>query len=37
MPEVDFDWPTEPKGERWDFDDDAQISQRLPKLADLYT
>jgi hypothetical protein len=36
MPEVDSTWPAEPKGERWDFNDDEQISRRLPRLADLF-
>jgi hypothetical protein len=27
---------TEPAGRRWDFDDDEQVSGRLPKLAALY-
>ncbi len=25
-------WPESPKGERWDFDDDAEMSRRFPKL-----
>jgi hypothetical protein len=37
MPEVDFTWPAEPKGERWDFDHDEQVARRLRKLSDLYT
>ena len=27
---------TEPAGRRWDFDEDDQVSLRLPKLAALY-
>ncbi len=36
MPTVDFAWPAEPKGDRWDFDDDEQVTRKLPKLAELY-
>ena len=33
MPPVDYRWPAKPRGKRWDFDDDKQVSRRLPKLA----
>ncbi len=36
MPAVDPLEPAEPSGENWDFDDDEQVSRRLPKLASLY-
>lgn len=36
MPAVDFDWPKEPRGRRWDFDDDEEVLRRLPKLAKIY-
>jgi hypothetical protein len=36
MPPVDFRWPAKPRGRRWDFDDDRQVSRRLPKLAKVY-
>ena len=26
----------EPSGRRWDFDNDRQVSRRLPRLADIY-
>jgi hypothetical protein len=35
MPESDADWPEQPKGDRWDFDDDEQVAARLPRLAEL--
>ena len=28
--------PKKPRGRRWDFDDDEQVSRRLPKLAAIY-
>lgn len=36
MPAIDFSWPAEPSGERWDFDDEEQLLRRLPKLAEMY-
>lgn len=36
MPPVDTRWPAQPRGRRWDFDDDEQVSRRLPKLARIY-
>ena len=37
MPSNAYVWPAdEPKGERWDFDDEEEFSRRLPKLAALY-
>jgi hypothetical protein len=36
MPPVEFRWPKKPRGRRWDFDDDKQVSRRLPKLAKIY-
>ena len=36
MPPVDFRWPAKPRRRRWDFDDDAQVSRRLPELAKVY-
>ena len=36
MPVLDFDWPAEPRGTRWDFEDDDLASQKLPRLAALY-
>jgi hypothetical protein len=36
MPPVKFRWPAKPKGRNWDFDDDEQLSRRLPKLARKY-
>jgi hypothetical protein len=36
MPSVEFRWPAKLRGRRWDFDDDEQVSRRLPKLAKVY-
>jgi hypothetical protein len=36
MPPVEFRWPARPRGRRWDFDDDEQVSWRLPKLSGIY-
>jgi len=36
MPAPDSLGPAVPGGEDWDFDDDEQLSRRLPKLAGLY-
>lgn len=36
MPPVEFRWPKKPRGRRWDFEDDEQVSRRLPKLAAIY-
>jgi hypothetical protein len=35
-PEIAGSGRTEPSGQRWDFDDEEQVSRRLPKLAALY-
>jgi hypothetical protein len=32
----DFARPSEPEGDRWDFDDDEQVARRLPRLAEVY-
>jgi hypothetical protein len=31
-----YPWPKQPKGRRWDFEDDEQAKKRLPKLAKIY-
>jgi hypothetical protein len=36
LPPVAFRWPKRPRGRHWDFDDDKQVSRRLPKLAKVY-
>jgi hypothetical protein len=36
MPSKPFRWPAKPKGRSWDFDDEGQISRRLPNLAKVY-
>jgi Protein of unknown function (DUF4240) len=36
MPHLDVEWPAEPQGERWDFDDSAEAHRRLPRLASLH-
>jgi hypothetical protein len=36
MPPVEFRWPAKPRGRRWDFDNDVQVSRRLPGLAGIY-
>jgi hypothetical protein len=36
MPPVDVRWPARPKGRRWNFDDDEQVSRWLPELAKVY-
>jgi hypothetical protein len=36
MPPVATRWPARPKGRRWDFDDEEQVSRRLPGLAGVY-
>ena len=33
MPDIDLNWPSEPAGKRWDFDDDAEVARRIPKLS----
>jgi hypothetical protein len=33
MPETDVEFPNEPEGEEWDFDDEAACRERLPKLS----
>lgn len=33
MPDIELDWPSDPAGKRWDFDDDAEVARRLPGLA----
>ena len=33
MPNIEVEWPAEPGGKRWDFDDDAEVARRLPRLA----
>jgi len=33
---VDTKWPSKPKGRRWDFDDDEQLSRKLPASAKVY-
>lgn len=37
MPRVAVDWPAEPRGERWDLDDPAEVRRRLPRLAAIYS
>jgi hypothetical protein len=36
MPPVDFQWPSKPRGRRWDFGDDEQVTRRFPRLAQVY-
>jgi hypothetical protein len=36
MPSVEFLWPRKPRGRRWNFYNDRQMSRRLPKLARIY-
>ena len=36
MPSNRVSHPTEPSGDRWDFDDDAMCAARLPKLWDKF-
>lgn len=36
MPALGFRGSDEPKGERWDFEDEEQSARRLPKLDSLY-
>jgi hypothetical protein len=36
MPGRSFRWRVKPKGKEWDFDDDAEVSKRFPKLAKRY-
>lgn len=36
MPPVAFRWPSRPRGRRWDFEDDEQVSRRFPRLARMY-
>ena len=36
MPATPGEWPGQPYGERWDFDDDEAMKKRLPALAELY-
>jgi hypothetical protein len=36
VPPSTFSWPEEPRGKRWDFDDDEQVTRRLPQLAGIY-
>ena len=35
-PSIEGGGRVEPEGRRWDFDDDEQVSRRLPRLAELY-
>src|SRR5437588_11064610 len=36
MPASDFRWPKTPRGKRWNFDDNEQLSRVLPELAKIY-
>jgi hypothetical protein len=36
IPSSNIREPAKPKGRRWDFDDDEQVSRRLPNLAKVY-
>ena len=36
VPDSDAEQAAEPAGEEWDFDDDAEVRRRLPKLAAIY-
>lgn len=36
MPNIEVDWPLKPAGQRWDFDDVAEVTRRLPRLAATY-
>jgi hypothetical protein len=36
MPPTAGEWPAQPYGERWDFDDDDATKKRLPQLTKLY-
>lgn len=36
MPRTKREWPELPTGEAWDYDDDAEVKRRLPKLAAIY-
>jgi Protein of unknown function (DUF4240) len=36
MPPVELPEPQEPRGERWDHDDDAELALRFPKLSRVY-
>jgi hypothetical protein len=36
MTTIELRWPENPRGAEWDFDNDEQITKRLPKLAKIY-
>src|SRR5205807_9971881 len=36
MPPVHTRWPAKPRGRRWNFDDDEELSRKLPALAEMY-
>lgn len=36
MVPVDVHSPAKPRGERWDFDDDEQVLEHMPRLAKVY-
>jgi hypothetical protein len=37
MPRGSAEWPTEPAGDRWDFDDEREVAKRFPALAAAYS
>ena len=32
LPDLEVEFPRKPLGERWDFDDEAEVARRLPRI-----